>query len=159
MDADRTLLTAERVMQRNVVTLSPEGSVIDAVQTLLQKGISGAPVVQDGIVVGMFSERDSLTVLASAAYEAEPSGTVAQHMRRQFKCVASDTDLFQIADMFRESPIRRMPVVDCAGRMLGLVMRGDVLRVLHQHYFAREQPPPRSNYDRIQEQLEGPFWA
>ncbi|MEZ5966269.1 MAG: CBS domain-containing protein [Planctomycetota bacterium] len=154
MTADRTLLTAEQVMQRNVVTLAPDQGVLDAVQTLLQKRISGAPVVEDGKIRGMFSERDCLTVVAAAAYEAEPSGTVAQHMRRQFHCVSPDTDLFHVAELFHDYPIRRLPVVDCDGNLVGLVSRGDTLCALQQVYCARKAERPKNSYERIQEHLE-----
>ncbi|MCC6671599.1 MAG: CBS domain-containing protein [Planctomycetes bacterium] len=155
MDAKRPLLTAEQIMQRNVFTLDPDTQVLDAVQMLLAKCISGAPVVAEGKVVGMFSERDCLTVLAAAAYDAEPSGTVAQHMRREFRCIAPETDLFQISEFFHENPIRRLPVVDKHKKLVGLVSRGDVLRALqHVHFFVTKLAPPKSAYERIQEQLE-----
>jgi CBS domain-containing protein len=154
MTADRTLLTAEQVMQRNVVTLTPDQGVLDAVQTLLNKRVSGAPVVEGGKVAGMFSERDCLTVLAAAAYDAEPSGTVAQYMRREFCCIPPEADLFQVAKLFHDYPIRRLPVVDCDGRLIGLVSRGDTLRALQRQFFARTSDRPKNNYERIQEHLE-----
>lgn len=140
-------------MQSNVVTLTPGQGVLDAVQTLLDKRISGAPVVEDGKVCGMFSERDCLTVVAAAAYDAEPSGTVAQHMRREFHCVSADTDIFQVAELFHDYPIRRLPVVDSDGTLLGLVSRGDTLRALQKLYCVRAQRP-KNNYELIQEHLE-----
>lgn len=155
MTADRTLLTAEQVMQRNVVTLTPDQAVLDAVQTLLHKRVSGAPVVEGGKVRGMFSERDCLTVVAAAAYEAEPSGTVSHYMRREFCCISPETDLFQVAKLFHDYPIRRLPVVDCDGRLVGLVSRGDTLRALQKLYCARANDPrPKNNYEIIQEHLE-----
>jgi len=154
MTADRTLLTVEQVMQRNVVTLAPDQGVLDAVQTLLQKRISGAPVVENGKVKGMFSERDCLTVVAAAAYEAEPSGSVSRYMRRSFHCVRPDTDLFRVAELFHDYPIRRLPVVDADGNLVGLVSRGDTLRALQKLYCARATDRPKNNYEIIQEHLE-----
>jgi CBS domain-containing protein len=144
-------------MQRDVVTLAPDLDMVDALQTLLDKRISGAPVVADGKVVGMFSERDCLTAVAAAAYEAEPSGPVGKHMRRDFTSVAPDTDLFRLADLFQGYPIRRLPVVDGSGRLLGLVLRGNVLRALHALYCAKVTPrvEPKTPYERVAQQLEG----
>lgn len=141
-------------MQRNVVTLAPNQGVLDAVQTLLQKRISGAPVVENGRVAGMFSERDCLSVVAAAAYEEEPSGTVSQYMRREFRCVSPETDLFQVAELFHDYPIRRLPVVDCNGKLVGLVSRGDTLRELQKLYCARSAHRPKNNYELIQDHLE-----
>jgi predicted transcriptional regulator len=51
--------------------------------------------------------------------------------------------------VFRDSPIRRVPVVDCERRLLGIVSRGDVLKVLRQLYAHR----PKSNYERLQDHM------
>ncbi len=147
--------TAAQVMQRDVVTFSPEQQVAEALQKLLDRRISGGPVVADGQVVGMFSERDGLAVLAASAYESEPIGTVGQHMRRQFTAVTPETDLFALADLFQRQPIRRLPVVDRDGNLLGLVLRGDLIRAL-QHLVDRRAPwhfEPRTAYERVAEHL------
>ncbi|MCA8952090.1 MAG: CBS domain-containing protein [Planctomycetes bacterium] len=148
MDTSR-MLTAGHVMKRNVFVLHPESQVLDAVDTLLQRGFSGAPVVEGERIVGIFSERDGLTAIAAAHYEGEPPGSVAQHMRREFCCVSDQTDLYEVASQFRASPIRRMPVVDCAGRLLGIVSRGDVLVALRRLYRHRE----KTNYERLQDHM------
>ncbi len=149
MDTSRTVLTAEHVMQRTVFVLRPETQVLDAVEELLQRGYSGAPVVERGKVVGVFSERDALTAIASAHYDGESPGTVAQHMRREFDVVGASTDLYELASAFRESPIRRMPVVDCERHLLGIVSRGDVLKGLRQLYARRQ----KSNYEKLQDHM------
>jgi predicted transcriptional regulator len=149
MDTSRTVLTAGHVMQRTVFVLCPDMPVLDAVRELVQRGFSGAPVVIDGRVVGVFSERDALTALAAAHYEDEPPGTVAQHMRRDFDVVGSTADIYEVASLFRDNPIRRVPVVDGERRILGIVSRGDVLKVLRQMY----QHRPKSNYERLQDHM------
>jgi CBS domain-containing protein len=149
MDTSRTVLTAERVMQRNVFVLLPAMPVLDAVRDLLARGFSGAPVVETGRLVGVFSERDALTAIAAAHYEDEPPGTVAQHMRRDFAVVGPTTDIYEVASVFRDNPIRRVPVVDNSRRLLGILSRGDVLKLLKQLYTHR----PKSNYERLQEHM------
>jgi predicted transcriptional regulator len=145
----RTVLTAEHVMQRNVFVLGPAMPVLDAVRDLLARGFSGAPVVEQGRIVGVFSERDALTAIAAAHYEDEPPGTVAQHMRRDFAVVGPTSDIYEVASVFRDSPIRRVPVVDHHRRLLGILSRGDVLKLLKQLYTHR----PKSNYERLQEHM------
>lgn len=149
MDTNRTVLLAEHVMQRRVFVLHPDTPVLDAVDLLLQRGFSGAPVVANGKLVGIFSERDALTAIAAAHYEGEPQGTVGQHMRRDFAVVDPTTDLYEVASCFRDSPIRRLPVVDGERRLCGIVSRGDVLYALRRLYRER----PLSNYERLQEHM------
>jgi CBS domain-containing protein len=136
-------------MRRDVFVPAPTLPVLDAVRELLQKGFSGAPVVERGLLVGVFSERDALTAIAAAHYEDEPPGTVAQHMRRDFAVVGSDTDLYEVASVFRESPIRRLPVVDTQRRLLGIVSRGDVLKALVSQFPNRQ----KSQYEKLQDHM------
>lgn len=149
MDTHRLVLTAEHAMQRNVFVLAPDRPVLDAVRELLARGYSGAPVVADRRLCGIFSERDGLTAIAAAHYEGEPPGTVAQHMRRDFAVVTDQTDLFEVASVFRDHPIRRVPVVDRAGRLLGILSRGDVLKALMAQFPHRQ----KSQYERLQEHM------
>ena len=149
MDTHRIVLTAEHAMHRNVFVLAPTMPVLDAVRDLLQRGYSGAPVVDNGRLVGVFSERDALTALAAAHYEDEPPGTVAQHMRRDFVVVGPGADIYEVASVFREQPIRRIPIVDAARHLLGIVSRGDVLKLLQQLYRHR----PKSNYEKLQDHM------
>lgn len=143
------MLTAQHVMQRSVFFLRPETQVLDAVDTLLLRGFSGAPVVDDRKIVGVFSERDAVTAIAAAHYEDEPPGTVAQHMRREFDVVDASTDLYELASIFRDCPVRRLPVVDCSRRLLGIVSRGDVLKGLRQQYAERQ----KNSYERLQDHM------
>ena len=48
------------VMTRDVITVPRSASLKEAASVLVQRGISGVPVVDDGKVVGVFSERDLL---------------------------------------------------------------------------------------------------
>ncbi|MBL8726576.1 MAG: CBS domain-containing protein [Planctomycetes bacterium] len=146
MDTNQSVLRAEHVMQRRVFVLHPDTPVLDAVDLLLQRGFSGAPVVENGRLCGVFSERDAVTAIAAAHYEGEPQGTVGQHMRRDFAVVGPDADLYELASCFRDSPIRRLPVVDGERRLCGIVSRGDVLHALRRLYRTR----PVSNYERLQ---------
>lgn len=147
----RTMPTAGQVMQRDVFTLTPDMDVVDAVRSLLGRGISGAPVVDGEFVVGMFSERDSLTVLGASAYEEEPSGTVSQHMRHDVVCASESTDVFALAQLFYHHPIRRIPVVDERRRLVGIVTRSEVLRrLLHLHLDHTVRSEPKTPYERIQ---------
>lgn len=150
MDTTRTVLTAAHLMQRSVFVLAPHMPVLDAVRDLLQRGFSGAPVVLDGRIVGTFSERDALTALAAAHYEDEPPGTIAQHMRTEFDVVGATADIYEVASVFRDSPIRRVPVVAPDRRLLGILSRGDVLKALQLLY---RTSVPKSNYERLQEHM------
>lgn len=146
---------AADVMRRDVVVFTPGQDVADAVRTILRHQISSGPVVDCGKVVGMFGETDCLKALAACAYESEPTGTVSQHMRRDFEVVRPDTDLFTLARKFETVAVRRLVVVDQDGRLLGLLLRGDVIGALQRLVAERSsrRAEPKNLYQRVASHL------
>ena len=68
---------AKDVMSKNLVTLTPDVDVFDAIALLLQRRISGAPVLDSNRrFLGSFSEQTSMTVLLDAAYQQMPTSRV-----------------------------------------------------------------------------------
>lgn len=122
--------TAADIMTRSVYTLSADTPVAEAATMLLKQGFSGAPVVNDAHeVVGVFSERDCMDVLADAAWNRRPEGCVADRMSDEVTSIGPDADLFAIVLMFRDNSHRRLPVLE-GGKLVGLITRRDVMRAL-----------------------------
>jgi CBS domain-containing protein len=118
---------ARDVMTREVVTLSPEQDVISAMRLLLERGISGAPVVDArGNLVGMLTQRDCLRVAYAASYYQEPTGAVARYMRQPVVTVPAELELVEVIGVFVRSPYRRFPVLE-DNRVVGIVSRRDAL--------------------------------
>ena len=117
-------------MSGKLVTFSPEADVLDAIHELVQKRISGAPVVDDhGSLVGMLSEFDCMKVVLTAGYHGEPGGPVRELMVTDVKTVESDMSIFDLAELFMESRLRRFPVTK-DNRLVGQISRRDALRAL-----------------------------
>lgn len=127
---DNTKLLARDVMARELITLKPDQPIDQAVALLLEKRISGAPVVDDaGALIGILSEKDCLALLANAAMHNSPSGAeVANFMTREVKTIPEEMDLITVASTFIANPFRRLPVLDADGNLVGQVSRRDVLR-------------------------------
>lgn len=124
---------ARDFMTTKLVTLSPETDVFEAIGKLLSHRISGAPVLDDeGNFLGVFSEKNSMQVLMSAAYDQLPTTHVGALMNRdQERVVSADAGLFNIAQKFAETPLRRLAVVE-NGKLVGQISRRDVLRAEQQ---------------------------
>lgn len=122
---------ARDIMATSLITFRPEMSIFESIRILLQKRISGAPVVtQSGNIVGMLSELDCLRVLSSDEFYAgqqEEAGTVGDFMTSSGQTIPPELGLYAIAHYFLTTPIRRLPVVD-EGKLVGQVSRRDVLR-------------------------------
>ncbi|HET7797046.1 CBS domain-containing protein [Nevskia sp.] len=117
-------------MTTKLVTFTPDMEVMQAVHTLVEKGISGAPVLDaKGNLVGMLSQRDCLDIALVAAQDSCIAGPVAQFMSSSPVTVDPDTNLTQLATMFTTAPFRRYPVIE-NGKLVGQISRSDVLRAI-----------------------------
>jgi CBS domain-containing protein len=120
--------SAKDFMATDLVALTPEMTVHDAMRLFLDNDISGAPVVDPhGDVVGMLTERDCLQVIYAASYHKDPGGTVAEHMSSPVETLDADADLITVIERFLNSRFRRFPVL-AGTRLVGLISRRDILR-------------------------------
>lgn len=151
------------VMSREVRTVKPETPLAEAVELLLSKVYRTLPVVDEaGRVVGILTEGDLLAkakLLAASVQreltEAELAGelqrlrqtgqTVGGVMTPNPVTVTSQTTLAEAVRLMVTHDIKRLPVVDAQGWLIGLVSRVNVLRALAQPPVAevpRPDPPP-----------------
>ncbi len=118
------MLTAQDIMRTDIVTIAPDRTLREAVQTLLEHRISGLPVVeQGGRLLGIISE---FALLAIAYDPPSRNMPVREHMTRHVISVTPDTPITQMADTFILHRIRRLPVVD-NGQLVGVVSRRELL--------------------------------
>ncbi|MGQ7847131.1 CBS domain-containing protein [Granulosicoccus sp. 3-233] len=117
-------------MAASLVTFNPETEMRLAISQLVEKRISGAPVVDDhGNLVGVLSEQDCMKVALSAGYHDDYAGQVKDYMSKKVTTIDADTSILTLAQMFIDSPFRRYPVIQ-NNRLVGQVSRRDVLRAL-----------------------------
>jgi CBS domain-containing protein len=113
-----TAATARDVMVPGVISVRPGDSVDEAARLLEFYDISGMPVCQDGRVAGVVSEADLI---------AKSGSTVSEVMTSPAVSVTETTTLEEVARLFTKQRIRRVPVVDADGQLVGIVSRRDVL--------------------------------
>lgn len=123
--------TATDVMvpRRKLLTLSPEQDVHTAMEMLLQRSCSGAPVIDSNEqFLGVFSEKTCMGFIIEAAYNNLPGATVREFTDPDSnRLIDADTDLHSIARIFMNVPYGRLPVMD-ANRIIGQLSRRDVLQ-------------------------------
>lgn len=110
----------------DVVSLHPDATVADAVATLADKRIGAAPVLDDGRVVGIFSERDVIHCLQAdgAAALARRVGDV---MTTAVKSVAPAESVIGALSLMTQRRIRHLPVIE-GDRLVGFVSIGDLVK-------------------------------
>ena len=123
-------IKAKNIMTTRLVTLKPDDDIYLGLHALLSHQISGAPVVDDnGMFLGIFNEKSCMSVVLSDQFYGASNTTVSAFMFTDVKIIAMDTPLIDIAMLFRNEPLRRLPVL-LNGRLVGQVSRRDVLRAV-----------------------------
>jgi CBS domain-containing protein len=117
-------------MDRHVATLGPEMEILDAIGFLLEKRVTGAPVVDKaGRLVGILTEKDCLRLVAAGVAGNVPRGSVATYMTANPETIPPNMDVYFAAGLFLERDFRRFPVVE-NGKLIGAITRFDILRVI-----------------------------
>jgi len=140
-------VTVSKVMTREVVCVESGQTLLQVAETMASKGVSGVPVLQEGMVVGVIAESDFLSqmgggekshfmevlasCLASRPCLAAPlrSKTAAEVMSAPAVSVSPDAPLSQATEILRRNKINRAPVIDQGGRLVGIVTRADIMRL------------------------------
>ncbi len=124
--------SVKEYMSASVVTFSPTMDIHQAINQLIKKRISGAPVVnQTGDIVGMLTERDCMKIALTASYHGEAAGKVSEYMEPVPKTIEADASIIEVALMFLEEGRRRYPVMH-DNRLVGQISRHDVLKALEK---------------------------
>jgi CBS domain-containing protein len=172
-------MKARDVMTTAVHTVGPDASVTDIAQLLLDRRISGVPVVDAaGHVLGVVSEGDLmrrpesgtiarrswwLALVASndelARDYVKTHGTKARDvMSRPAVTIDAGAELAAVAALLEKRRIKRLPVLQ-DGKLVGIVTRSNLLHGLIAH---RAGSPAKSDADirkQIENELEGEAWA
>ncbi len=129
----RHLPTVREFMDRFVETISPETDVMDAVDFLLEKRVTGALVTNSkGELVGLLTEFDCLKLLALGGADASaPAGKVKDFMTTEVQTIPPTMDIYYVAGLFMIENFRRFPVVE-DGQLVGAITRFDVLRAVQR---------------------------
>ncbi|QHO75595.1 histidine kinase [Bradyrhizobium sp. CCBAU 051011] len=144
-------MKARDVMVSPVITVSENSTIHDLAKLLLANRISAVPVVDSGgKVVGIVSEADLmhrsetgterpfswwLALISgeralAAEYIQSHALKVKDVMATDVQKAHPDTPLVEIADMFEKKHIKRVPIVNDAGELVGIVSRANIVQAV-----------------------------
>lgn len=136
------------LMTTDIITVGPDAPLKEAARRMIEAGISGLPVTDDeGALVGVITEADF--VANEAGRRAPKRAGLLRHwlreddmpaserrvkdvMSAQVKTLSPDADHAEAARTMQREGIKRIPVVDESGRLVGIVSRGDILRAFNR---------------------------
>jgi CBS domain-containing protein len=123
------------IMMGSPVTLKPEDTLDLANDVIALGRIRHIPVVDDGRLVGILTERDLIGAAASQIFGLKQksksallkSVLIKEVMKKRVVTAAPDTPIKEVARLMAEKKIGCVPVVS-AGMVVGLVTTTDILR-------------------------------
>ena len=142
-----TMVPVQTVMTENVVSVTGDTSILEAARLLSEHKITGMPVIsEDNHVIGVISEADILSPGGSKkentvdkllrALRGKP-GTkrpdaerVEDAMNAPPITTLPDADIKEVAAILDMHRIKRLPVVDHDGKLVGIISRGDIIRAM-----------------------------
>jgi len=127
-------------MTKEVTYFSLDESLDRVIDVLSEKSISGAPVTKNGKIVGIVSESDILRRIGLKDLISLKAGDVekikkiqglkvSDVMSRTVYSVKEEDDVAVAIKIMNEKDINRLPVVDRKNNLVGILTRGDVIRV------------------------------
>jgi acetoin utilization protein AcuB len=134
----RQPLKAEDIMTQNPVVIDITGTVQDAADVVFATEVRHVPVVDQGELIGMVSDRDlrnymlprSEQIIRPDEARAHLGANICMVMRTDIITVTTDTPVAEIVDLLLREKIGAVPVLKTASReLLGMVSYIDVLRV------------------------------
>ncbi len=121
--------TAEEIMTYPVITTTASATVRDVAKLLSRNSISGVPVVGEGKVAGLKTNVVGI-ITESDILGEPPDAPVESLMTREVVTVKPDTTMNEIVKCLAERNIKRVPVVNEAGHLVGIVSRADVVMAM-----------------------------
>ena len=135
------------VMTIDAVSVNEDADIEEAIRLLSSYRVSGLPVVNnEKRVVGVITEADILSVMGMkrghtfkdivARLLGEPvpgnkaGRTVRQVMTSPAITTTPDVGILEVAGILEERRIKRLPVVDAGGVLVGIVSRADIVRMV-----------------------------
>ncbi len=126
---------ARDLMVSPVRTVKPTISMDEAGRLMLRYNLDGLVVAEGETIVGIVSRRD----IDQSSHHKLGHARVSGFMSKPVVTIAEDTPLSQIQELMAAQDIGRLPVLNAAGSLVGLVSRRDVLKSLFGSSYASDK--------------------
>jgi len=119
-------------------SINPDASVFDALRLMAEKDIGALLVLEDGELVGIFSERDYARKIILQG-KSSRNTVVREIMTRRVLCVDVAQSIEDCMFLMTEKKVRHLPVLE-NNRLIGVISIGDVVKeIIAEQEFVIEQ--------------------
>ena len=130
------MVKAKDIMKKDVITVKRDTPIQDAIKILVDKNITGLPVVNDDMtLVGIISEKDILRILAQMDLlmvldDIKKSNvTVEDFMTKEVVAFEEHDTLSDVCDCLIQKNFRRVPILS-DGEVVGIISRRDLVKYI-----------------------------
>lgn len=121
-------------MTANVVKISPDIQVAEAIRILLHHNITAVPVIDDkGELVGIFSETDCLKGTLNGSYFSQDVGLVREYMTTNVITASPRNDIISVYQRLMADKAFRVSVIS-EGRLKGILSPKDLMSAVLEFY-------------------------
>lgn len=122
------MLNARDIMIKDVIVVHQTTPLLDAMRILVEKRISGLPVVdKDEKLIGVITEKDLLRLLVSDVITSQE--VVGDYMSLDVQFFSPRDSVIDICEFFIRTNVRRVPIVE-NGRVMGVISRRDIINLI-----------------------------
>ena len=127
------------IMTTDPRALTPDASAMEAAQVMRDNDIGDVVVLEEERLYGIVTDRD--IVVRVLAEQCDPSAVrLADICSRDITTIAPDASVGEAVRLIREKSIRRLPVVENGGQVVGIVSLGDIALARDRRSANRRQP-------------------
>ena len=131
-------MLVENWMSKDVITVDVNDSMQDATRLLKEHNIRGLPVMENGKLVGVVTDRDLKKASASDATTLEihellyliSKIKIKEIMTKNPITIPLDYTIDEAAEILLDNKLTGAPVVDDKGQVVGIITQTDIFRVL-----------------------------
>jgi CBS domain-containing protein len=123
-------MKANDIMTRNPRVVTPETTLRDAAQLMKSENVGMLPVVRDQgskNLVGVITDRD-IALRHVAEGHSSPDCPVREAMSSGVRTARENDDIDDVMDVMGREQVRRIPIVDDRGDLVGVVAQADIAR-------------------------------
>jgi CBS domain-containing protein len=113
------------VMTANPRTVGSSTSVLEAARLMKSEDVGSLPILEDERLIGVVTDRD-ITIRVAAEGKDPQSTTVGEIASRDVVTIDSKQSLDEAARLMAQNQVRRLPVVEEDGKLVGIVAQADV---------------------------------
>jgi len=115
-------------MTPNPRTIEPSTPIVEAAKLMRDEDVGPVPIVESGRVVGILTDRD-IAVRVVAEGKDPQSKTAGEVASKQLVTIDPDQTIDEAARLMAQHQVRRLPVCEEDGRLVGIVAQADVALV------------------------------